>query len=570
MQNNSFFKYILLTVLVTLFASCDKDFNEIGADIVGDDHFGLTKDDTKSVTAYNQDLGPIVSTNLPINPLGIYKSNVFSTTTANFATQLEFPTAAVNPTINPLLHPVIESVVLTIPYFSTKTETEEDGDGIYELDSIYGDQTSKMKLSVYESNYYIRDLDPDTGFREPYKYYTNQNADFDMAKGALLNNDPLVAENSQFVFSHEEYKVSTPAEDPDDDPIVTRTAPLMRLNLDKNFFKTKIIEAPSGKLLNNNVFKDYFRGLYFKVENTGDEGSMALLNFKNGKITIKYKEDVSLTDATEANRIDKTIVLNMTGSTVSLLQHTVINPAYSAALGGPNTVAGDQKLFVRGGEGAMTVINLFGTQDVRGYDSNGVPTAGPNGVADELDDLRNPADGKRLLINEANLVFNIDQDAMSGSNEPNRLYLFDLNNNRPLLDYYFDTTIGINSKLNKYVHGGIIQTEGTGAAKKGVKYKIRITNYLRNLLKNSDSTNVKLGLVVTENIGLITAAKLKNPFVVSQIPTTGVPATITINRTPLASVFNPLGTVLYGNNLPSTDLNYAKRLKLEIYYTKPD
>ncbi|MES2544602.1 MAG: DUF4270 domain-containing protein [Bacteroidota bacterium] len=567
MQNNSFFKYILLALLVTLFASCDKDFNEIGADIVGDDHFGLTKDDTKSVTAYNQDLGPIVSTNLPINPLGIYKSNVFSTTTANFATQLEFPTAAVNPTINPALHPVIDSIIMVIPYFSKKLSTKENGDGVYELDSIYGDTLSKMKLSVYESNYYIRDLDPDTGFREPYKYFTNQNSDFDMAKGTLLNTDASEAENTSFAISAVEHRERIITET---DTTLSRVAPAVRLHLDKTFFKNKIIEAPAGKLVNNNVFKDYFRGLYFKVENTGDEGSMALLNFKNGKITIKYKEDVSLTDATEANRIVKTIVLNMTGSTVSLLQHTGINPAYSAALAGANTVAGDQKLFVRGGEGAMTVINLFGTQDVRGYDSNGVPTAGPNGVADELDDLRNPADGKRLLINEANLVFNIDQDAMSGSNEPNRLYLFDLNNNRPLLDYYFDTTIGINSKLNKYVHGGIIQTEGTGAAKKGVKYKIRITNYLRNLLKNSDSTNVKLGLVVTENIGLITAAKLKNPFVVSQIPTTGVPATRTINRTPLASVFNPLGTVLYGNNLPSTDLNYAKRLKLEIYYTKPD
>jgi hypothetical protein len=33
---------------------------------------------------------------------------------------------------------------------------------------------------------------------------------------------------------------------------------------------------------------------------------------------------------------------------------------------------------------------------------------------------------------------------------------------------------------------------------------------------------------------------------------------------------NPLGTVLFGNNIPRVDPNYAKRLKLEIYYTKPN
>jgi hypothetical protein len=39
---------------------------------------------------------------------------------------------------------------------------------------------------------------------------------------------------------------------------------------------------------------------------------------------------------------------------------------------------------------------------------------------------------------------------------------------------------------------------------------------------------------------------------------------------PSAAVYNPLGTVLFGNNIPSTDPNYAKRLKLEIFYTKPN
>jgi hypothetical protein len=40
----------------------------------------------------------------------------------------------------------------------------------------------------------------------------------------------------------------------------------MRLDLNASYFKTKIIELRLGKLSGNDVFKEYFRGLYFKVE----------------------------------------------------------------------------------------------------------------------------------------------------------------------------------------------------------------------------------------------------------------------------------------------------------------
>jgi hypothetical protein len=39
-----------------------------------------------------------------------------------------------------------------------------------------------------------------------------------------------------------------------------------------------------------------------------------------------------------------------------------------------------------------------------------------NGISDQLDDLRFPADGKKLLVNEANLVFHIDATMASSWN----------------------------------------------------------------------------------------------------------------------------------------------------------
>ncbi|MET0759279.1 MAG: DUF4270 domain-containing protein [Flavobacterium sp.] len=563
MQNNSFFKHILFISIVALLASCDKDFNEIGSDIIGDDHFGLEQDINKGVTAYNQNLGPIESNDLPINALGIYNNPVFGVTKANFVTQLELSSASVNAKILASLNPEIESVVLTVPYFSTKTATATGGEGTYELDSIYGPSTAKIKLSVHENGYFIRDEDPTGGFTERQKYYTNQNSDFDAVKGAVLNNDVNPNQNNAFAFSPLEYVETTTAVG-STTPTTTRTAPGMRLNLDIPFFKAKIIEAPVGKLANNNVFKDYFRGLYFKVDYSGSEpGNLAMLNFKQGKITIKYKEDKLTTVAgvITTTRVDKSIVLNLTGNSVNLLENI------------PNPTANPERLYLKGGEGAMTVIDIFKNEDLKGFDANGNLT-GPNGISDELDDLRNPADGQKWLINEANLTFHIDKTAMAGASEPNRIYLYDLNNNRPLMDYYLDNSTSSNPKLIKFIHGGIIEKETTGTDKRGIKYKIRITNHIRNLLKYSDSTNVKLGLVITGDVGIITSAKLKTPYVVSQLPKyengVAVPNDLTVSKAPLSSVINPLGTVLFGNNIPLGSPDYDKRLKLEIYYTKPN
>jgi len=517
MNSNSLKASILFALTVFLFASCDKDFNGIGTDVIGDDNFEIEKS-AESVLAFNQNLGPVQSNNLPVNALGIYNNSAFGTTTANFATQLEL--ATLNPTIDAALNPEIESVILTIPYFvdATKTVLNSNGSHTYELDSIYGPKDSKIKLGVYESGYFMRDLDPAT--QETQIYYSNQNSLFDNEKGQLLFS------NDEFVFSDAELtEVSS-------DGTTTRSAPGMKLYLDIAFFKSKIIDAPSGKLATNNIFKNYFRGLYFKVEKSGaSPSSLALINFKGGSITVKYKENASVTDTDHENRVEKSIVLNLTGNSVNLFQNEY-SPTYTDGLASSN----NDRLYLKGGEGSMTVIELFGSDDNN------------NGVADKLEELR----ANKWLINDASLTFTIDADAMTNANEPNRIYLYDLNNNKQLLDYGTDSSIGLTQKYNKVVHGGIIEkTDG-----RGVQYKIRLTNHIRNLIKNDTVTNVRLGLVVTENINDVSSKKLETPVFSKKI-----------KQIPTSSVVNPLGTILYGSNL---NVPEDKRLKFEIYYTKPN
>jgi len=558
MYNNSFFKQILLVASVILFVSCDKDYNEIGADLIGKNHFEF-KNDSFSVVAYNQKITPIESENLPVNALGIYDNPAFGKTTANFATQLVLATVA--PTIGN--NPVIDNVILSVPYFVDASQTKPiaSGGNTYVLDSIYGASNAKIKLSVFESGYFMRDSDPIGGFQSPQKYFTDQNTDFDNLKiGNRLNDSTSVAQNDAFFFDPAEHVVST-TDATTKVVTTTRTVPAMQLNLNKSFFKSKIIDAAaSGNLATNDIFKNYFRGLYFKVEQSGsDAGSMAMMNFSKGTITVNYKEDLVTKGVT--TRVAKTIVLNMTGNTVSLLEQSNTNSAYSTATSSANTTLGDEKLYLKGGEGSMAVVSLFDKTDLIGYDTNGNLT-GPNGVSDELDNIRKNG----WLINEANLVFNIDTDAMSKIDpitnlpvyEPQRIYLFDLTNNRPVMDYYTDITTSTSAKKDKTVFdGNINKAADVGTVKgRGLTYKIRITDHIRNLVKYADSTNIKLGVVVTENIAIDNSNKLKTANAISQAPK--------------ASVMNPLGTIFYGGKSTSPDPLKDKRLKLEIYYTKPN
>ena len=92
----------------------------------------------------------------------------------------------------------------------------------------------------------------------------------------------------------------------------------------------------------------------------------------------------------------------------------------------------------------------------------------------------------------------------------------------------------------------------------GIKYKLKITEHINNLLLN-DSTNVKLGLAVSLNVNLESPIIALGQKEVQSTDNSG----FTI---PLSSVLSPRGTVLHGNNA----LDESKRVFLEIYYTEPN
>ncbi len=562
MINTNFFKSLTVVLTALLFVSCDKDYNTLGSDVIGNENFLFEKyDGPLSVKVYNQKVGPVQTNNLTVNQLGIFKDEIFGVTKANFVTQLTLGTLAPQFGANM----VVDSVVLEVPYFSTKESgTDTSGRGIYTLNSVYGD--GKLNLSVYENGFLLNDFDPATGYTTAQKFFSDQDGDFNTNKkglpisdpvlGKRLNNSATPDQNKEFIPKATEnvkYKVKsvkntlTPytmlhSEEPKTKEFVeSRTAPSMRLRLDKDYFIDRIINAGAANLIDNNSFKSYFKGLYFQVEAVDANTTLMKLDFRKGKVTIYYKEDLIVKDANGVvlgnDRPMKTLALNMTGSnTVNLFD--VSGNTTIPVVDAPDNDLGDQKLYLKGGQGSQAYIELFkGT---------------------ELDQLK----AKKVLVNDASLTFTLaETDYLLPYDHPKRVYLFDADNDKLLLDFLYDnSTNSSDPKLNKSIHGGILEEKD---GKK--RYKIRITEHINNILKEavgSEKENVRLALVITEDINNPNYRFLKTPANAPSFSDN----TKKLKTFPVGAVVNHLGTVLYGNNSGIT----ANDVKFEIYYTKPN
>jgi hypothetical protein len=592
----SIVKAVVIVLSFLSFVSCDKDFNSLGSDLIDGNHFVLERYPVQNLTAYSKATGPVQTNNLPINALGIYKDPYFGTTKAHFVSQVEL--SSPNPTIG--YQPVIDSVYMYVPYYSTYKSVTDAGERIYELDSVYGNsETAKFKLHVYENGYYLRDYDPAENFESAQKYYSNDKSLADPYKGIeLLNNSTKVAQNEEFIFSNKEiyiYKTDgngayvnatgTVLADQNDltlRVIKERKLPGMWLDLKNSFFQQKILDAAaSGNLYNNSSFKNYFRGLLFEVQEiTPDQGALAMLDFSTAEFKIIFKA-ATLAPTTEVPnppKIRRTLSLQMgfkstsnkKANSINFIEHTR-TAAYNSSLTSSDIVNGDSKIYLKGGNGSVAFIDVFGPDVKKVVDDVLVSDPIGNGVPDELDELRINMKLNQWLINEANLIFYVDKDAMSDPKqiEAERIYIFDATNHEPILDYYADNSSGSNFKKNKSSFGGIIERETVTDAngnKKGIKYKVRLTEYIRQLIKNKNTDyddNVRLGVAVIEDINSPANATI-NPANPITIGTSNVPFI------PVSSVMSPLGTVLHGTNIPAGDPNVAKKLKLEIFFTKPN
>ncbi|OIQ29953.1 MAG: hypothetical protein BM564_04055 [Bacteroidetes bacterium MedPE-SWsnd-G2] len=518
-------KYIVCVGVLTSFIACDEDFSSIGTDIVGETNF-ITNDSLFDVTAYTYKLDPVQTNNLPVNQIGILDDPTYGKTTSTFVSQLN--TTVLDPSFGDNVE--LDSVVMTVPYFSRAVSSDEDG-STYELDSVFG--SGFVNLSIYESNYFLRDFDPNSEFDEAQKYFSNGST----SESDFI--DPSVLEGTELAFI-ENFKPSQNAiELKDLDGEVTQTlAPALRLVLDrteaqKAYWQAKIIDKEGEPELSNlNNFRDYFRGIYFKVEpgTFGTEGNLTLINFgsSNANITVYYsKDDIS---GEEGDRTQSTYVMNFSGNRVNFFDNE-----FNFEIPEGNPVQGDEKLYLKGGEGSMAVIDLFETDE--------------DGYSEQVEELKL----NNWLINEANLIFKVDQSIVQGE-EPERIYVYDVKNQIPLIDYFADAANADDPNTSRISHLGPIERLDDDPEGNGVRYKIKLTQHLINIIDN-DSTNYQLGLAVSGNINIESNSVLQSIQTLDE----------NLNTVPSSSVISPRGTVLFGNNASEEN-----RVYLEIFYTEPN
>jgi hypothetical protein len=415
----------------------------------------------------------------------------------------------------------VTKVYLNIPYFSTSS-VDSTGNIETEVDSIYGDRTVPFTMTVKELTYFLRSVD-ENGDQQA--YFSNE--DFSGFTGETLFNDDVT-------INEDPVEVTELDNETGEEVVVETLSPRLRVELPITFFQQRIIDNEGSiKLSNNNVFRaeDLFRGLNISVGQ--DTDLLMMLDFSTANVVVEYKYRSLITQGND-DPADDEIEIKTNSYAFSLSTGNIIN-TFTPSGAFPDVEASNNNLYLKGGEGSMAVIDLFG------------PDTDNNGIADQLEEIRE----ENWLINDASIVFHINESIQQDEQDPQRIYLYNMDDNIPLEDYNADLSVSATSPaLSKLLHGGILERDDT---EDGVQYRIRITEHINNLIRK-DSTNVRLGLVSSSDIRIIGSGREETGSSEEEF-------------IPTVSIMNPFGTVLYGNTAASPA---DKRLSLEIFYSIPE
>jgi len=594
----------LVGTLFLLIASCESELDAltIGEGVIDGEPFTTGKIEY-DVFTYNKGITAVQTNRLPLYQLGIFNDPIYGQRKASIISQLSLPNtspefgdlgqAEEDEADNDQENETVKEVILFIP-FQTAPSPDSDGDGIpdelesgedaddpnsdfdgdgvtdnqeriigsdpynpdedgtgddfvsniypnrFDLDSIYGDRNQTFDIVVSRSNYFLRDLDPNSNFEEAQEYYSNQ--DFSGFIG-----EELTIEGQKTVVIDDREKLVYAEDDPETDDVDesqtvvdSRIPPGIRVPLNPDFFQQNILDKEGqAELLSQSNFKNFLRGVH--LTGTDMDELMFLLDLTEANITITYEYDDIDPETEEKVTAERDFVLSfLSGSSQSGISGNAVNVFENEIL--PTNVASAvdngenaSRIYVKGGATLAEVL-LF--EDVE------------NGGAEIINQIKQ----NNWVINEANLVFYVDREALDASVvEPPRLYLYNAETNFPLYDIS-NESVTPNTSTNplRYYpnHDGLLEREND----LGVKYTVRITEHINNIIVR-DSANAKLGLTLTPNINLAAIQE-------------AIGSDMQGVNYPLGAAMSPLGTVLYGSNVDPA--NEAKKLKLEIYYTEPN
>ena len=542
------FNFFKILLLIILFTSCEKDFASFDSQVINSDNAinFSTSSIEYSLTTRSEMVNPVQTNNLPSFLLGSYNHPQFGKSNSSFVGQMV--PSEYNHEFGDNV--VLDSVVLTIPYYSRGVDTNEEGDITYEIDSVYGN--SPIKISVFRNNFFFRTFDPFSDFDTSQNYFSNGSLSVEEVIDSGQLEGELLFEIDDFIPSAEQINL-TEIDTSGNPYVAQKIAPALRFKLNNpndNFWESNFFENEGNQVLTNEPnFKEFFRGLYIKVESVSD-GTIMLLNFasSNSKLTIHYTSDTTTIGDSDTGSVDEIetnqheYVMNFSGNLINLFENETL-----VDVGLMDQANGNENIYLRGGEGIISTLDLFsGT------------TIGDNGEEISEFDLFKEffydeiSDQPIRIINEAYIEFFVNQN-FPNDDEPERIYLYNYEQNSALIDYFLDQSVSsltINAKIN---HLEPLIRDSLNDDK-GIKYKIRITEHLNNLILR-DSTNARLGLGVISDVASVQNFKILGDGSQSE------------NKS-LASgvILSPKGTILHGN----LTLDPEKKPKIKIYYTEPE
>jgi len=399
----------------------------------------------------------------------------------------------------------IDSVLMFIPYQSTKSaEKYTDGKPKFSIDSVFGDANVEFKLGIYELKTYLNTLDPNDPSK-PAIYYSDkefQKGDTPFYSGNFkVNPNDTVAYIKRYMPNGiTVYKKDTIK--------ATDKSPSIKIPLNESLIKQIFVDNAAGSEFQSlDNFQRYFRGFYIEAEAlTSNKSHLVSLAMANARMVIYYSkdEDEGATVDLNGNKINGELGVRTKhnfefafGAIKSNVLKRDLAPHQS----------GEDRLYVQGAAGSIATIDLFKNENYV--------------------DLRD----NNWLINDANLIFYVDQNAASNI-APEQLFIYNYTDHLQLTDVMTEGLAAV---------GGMLEKDANG---KPYRYVFKITDYISRLLRSDEPLDlVKIGL------------KVYNP--------SDTPSAIDDVKIRDYS-WTPKGVVLYGQDPSFGD----KRVKLEISYTK--
>jgi hypothetical protein len=488
-----------LSLLFLLSIACEDDLNSVNADFIDSDVFETNSLENIEVQTQTITTEKVNTVGLGEYLLGNFEETAFGRLQAAIAGQVNLPSGGIRPsqkrylkpeevvseidTFFPVLGDIstrtlysidrkFDAVFLIMPYHSS-TSHESGEQRSYELDSVYGETDTNLKISVSQLGEFLSLQDP-TDPTEENAYYSNR--DFEAAvpfERVLGEKEFVPIPTDTVVYFDRHFSTKTIK----DSILIANAAPFIAipLNMDPAYFKTEFLDdftfttddTPLDRFAENEDFTRFFKGVYIK---TNEETTTLLsLPITNAYLSFNYTDYITAT--IEDNT---TIVLDTVFREEKLSLNTINVNTYDHNHDQSSEVDVTEKLYVQGTGGYDVAVDLFNKESI--------------------ESLREEAnkEGEEWLINEASLKLYVHKEYEDRISYP---YPedgdWDLQRSNVILFLYRQPTDAAGIQLLDYFSNspfysiqGILRYD---SETEDYYYKFYLTDYITNLLQDEES-----------------------------------------------------------------------------------